>query len=255
MEADLSSFVQQSQVLESEGDKRHPSSGGVGKAMAATTRESEGAEVGKHPVDVPDEMMPEPVSIDEIRRAQSKDEFVSEMSRRIAAARSGDWKSKRFAVEDGVLYRRTSAVNPKEGIDTLRAYVPLELRSRVIHNHHSTIFAAHRNATATYKEMATLYYWNTMEKDVSVFVSRCQLCQLAKGTKPTRQGYLLGWNHNKVLHQVTMDLMGPFGHETSGHSKHPRPIYILVITDPFSHMLWLETIYAKSAEEVFEKFV
>ena len=255
MEADLSSFVQQSQVLESEGDGRHPSSGGVGKAMAATTRESEGAEVGKHPVDVPDEMMPEPVSIDEIRRAQSKDEFVSEMSRRIAAARSGDWKSKRFAVEDGVLYRRTSAVNPKEGIDTLRAYVPLELRSRVIHNHHSTIFAAHRNATATYKEMATLYYWNTMEKDVSEFVSRCQLCQLAKGTKPTRQGYLLGWNHNKVLHQVTMDLMGPFGHETSGHSKHPRPIYILVITDPFSHMLWLETIYAKSAEEVFEKFV
>ena len=33
------------------------------------------------------------------------------------------------------------------------------------------------------------------------------------------------------------------------------PTYILVIVDPFSHMLWLECISGKSADEVYDKFV
>ena len=34
-----------------------------------------------------------------------------------------------------------------------------------------------------------------------------------------------------------------------------KPRHILVITDPYSHMVWLETIITKSAEEVYGKFV
>ena len=33
------------------------------------------------------------------------------------------------------------------------------------------------------------------------------------------------------------------------------PLYILVITDPFSHMLWLQPITTKAPEEVYKKFV
>merc|ERR1712023_462743 len=94
-----------------------------------------------------------------------------------------------------------------------------------------------------------------MARDVQDFVSSCEVCQLAKGLKPSRQGFLTGWHHNKVLHQVCMDLMGPFDQQKSGLVHHPKPIYLLVITDPFSHMIWLETLYGKSAEELFEKFV
>ena len=35
----------------------------------------------------------------------------------------------------------------------------------------------------------------------------------------------------------------------------PGTFWILVITDPYSHMVWLETIITKSAEEVYDKFV
>ena len=52
-----------------------------------------------------------------------------------------------------------------------------------------------------------------------------------------------------------MDLVGPINLGTTGHVKHVSPTYILVITDPFSHMVWLECIAGKSAEEVFDKFV
>ena len=57
------------------------------------------------------------------------------------------------------------------------------------------------------------------------------------------------------MNMVTMDLIGPIGGRDSGFVEHPKPLHILVITDPFSHMLWLEPITGKSAEEVYSKFV
>ena len=94
-----------------------------------------------------------------------------------------------------------------------------------------------------------------MEKDIQKYVSTCELCQLAKGTKPSRQGYLSGWKHSKVLHTVCMDLIGPIGGEVSSGKAPHAPRHILVITDPYSHMVWLENLYTKSAEELYEKFV
>ena len=52
-----------------------------------------------------------------------------------------------------------------------------------------------------------------------------------------------------------MDLIGPISLGSTGHIKHKSPTYVLVITDPFSHMIWLECIAGKSAEELYDKFV
>ena len=52
-----------------------------------------------------------------------------------------------------------------------------------------------------------------------------------------------------------MDVVGPIGARESGHIQHVVPLHIVVITDPFSHMLWLIPITGKSAEEVYSKFV
>ena len=41
----------------------------------------------------------------------------------------------------------------------------------------------------------------------------------------------------------------------AGGKAEAKPRHILVITDPYSHMVWLETIITKSAEEVHGKFV
>ena len=52
-----------------------------------------------------------------------------------------------------------------------------------------------------------------------------------------------------------MDLIGPIGAEVSSGKARAKPRHILVITDPYSHMVWLETIITKSAGEVYAKFV
>ena len=57
------------------------------------------------------------------------------------------------------------------------------------------------------------------------------------------------------MHAITMDLIGPIGARETGHVRHAVPLYVLVITDPFSHMLWLQPITTKAPEEIYKKFV
>ena len=98
-----------------------------------------------------------------------------------------------------------------------------------------------------HKELVATHFWPELDQDVKKYVPQCEWCQLAKGVKPSRQGFLSGWHHNKVLNQVCMDLVGPISLGTIGHVKHVSLTYILVITDPFSYMVWLECIVGKSA--------
>ena len=203
-----------------------------------------------------EEMMGEKLGHTEIKKAQQADEFAQMMVERCSRANaSKDKRASKFMVIDGALYRVTGSGDPQEGRESQRIYVPLELRKALMRNYHSTVWAKHQHSRSMHKQMVAWYYWNTMEKDIQEYVSTCELCQLAKGTKPSRQGFLGGWKHSKVLHTVCMDLIGPIGAEVSGGKVGAKPRHILVITDPYSHMVWLETIITKSAEEVYDKFV
>ena len=203
-----------------------------------------------------DEMMGEKLGHTEIKKAQQADEFAQMMVERCTrAGASKDKRASKFMVIDGALYRVTGSGDPQEGGESQRIYVPLELRKALMRNYHSTVWAKHQHSRSMHKQMVAWYYWNTMEKDIQEYVSTCELCQLAKGTKPSRQGFLGDWKHSKVLHTVCMDLIGPIGAEVSGGKAGAKPRHILVITDPYSRMVWLEVIVTKSAEEVYEKFV
>ena len=223
----------------------------------------------EEPLVLPESLLPEQVSVESIRREQGRDPFATELLEQLRASSDGvvtrdegrapksgaALRRAKFATIDGLLFRITDASDPKEGYDSARVYVPPTLRTKVIRSKHSGVFGAHRNAKATVKEVLTHYWWPSLVNDVHEFVRRCSHCELAKGYKPSRQGFLQGWRHSSVMHAVTMDLIGPIGARQSGHVKHARPLYILVITDPFSHMLWLIPITGKSAEEVYTKFV
>ena len=188
------------------------------------------------------------------RLQESGQEYVERVEG--AAPRSGArLRVAKFAELDGLLFRITEASDPREGFDSTRVYVPPALRQKVIRSMHSGVFGAHRNATATFKELVSRYWWPSLEKDTHDFVRRCAHCELAKGCKPSRQGYLQGFQHSSVMHAITMDLIGPMGARETGHVRHAVPLYILVITDPFSHMLWLQPITTKAPEEVYKKFV
>jgi len=229
----------------------------------------DGPAADEAPLVLPESLLPEMVSADHIRREQQRDEFAKELLRRLqesgqeyvervegAAPRSGArLRVAKFAELDGLLFRITEASDPREGFDSTRVYVPPALRQKVIRSMHSGVFGAHRNATATFKELVSRYWWPSLEKDTHDFVRRCAHCELAKGCKPSRQGYLQGFRHSSVMHAITMDLIGPMGARETGHVRHAVPLYILVITDPFSHMLWLQPITTKAPEEVYKKFV
>ena len=217
---------------------------------------------GESPLVMPECLDPTPVSMEEIAREQTKDTFGAALIQKLQAADASHIAIEpkrglpsKFALLGGVLYRITEAGDPKEGYDSARVYIPESLRDRVMNTHHVSVWGAHRGETATFKELVSLYYWPKMERSVHDYVRRCKWCELAKGTKPSRQGFARGWQHNEVNRMICMDLMGPFGQTSTGHVRHKQPFYLLVITDPFSHMLWLEPLTGKSAEEVYSKFV
>ena len=86
-------------------------------------------------------------------------------------------------------------------------------------------------------------------------VAECVPCQLAKGTQPSRQGYLTGSNYHSTLSMVCMDLMGPLMSVNKGRRGVQHPVHIFVIVDPFSHRVWLETIPDKRAETIYNVFL
>ena len=137
----------------------------------------------------------------------------------------------------------------------MRPYLPHSLRPIALRNAHGSGESGHVNATATHKELLRHYFWPSMERDVADYIKECEICQLAKGTKPHRQGLLMGHHYTGPMHSISMDLVGPI-HTQSAATKAVRtPLYIWVAVDPATHMVWLEPIYTKSAEEVYAAIV
>ena len=124
-----------------------------------------------------------------------------------------------------------------------------------MHNFHTSVFGAHRNSTATLKDIIARYYWPNMSSDVVEYVKKCKECQLAKGTAPSKQGLLRGKHHNRTMHQLNLDLIGPISEGLTGHVEHDKPCYIFVATDPFTHMVWLETLTKKDMYSTADAFI
>ena len=188
-----------------------------------------------------------------IRKEQQSDQFSKRLLDKIrvsggeptsniegtARRSSAALRLAKFASIGNLLFRVTEASGPREGYDSARVYIPTSLRVKIIRKHHTSVLGVHRNEKATFADIVALYWWPSTDKDVHAFVRDCSYCELAKGTKPSRQGFLQGcWRHNAAMRMVTMDLVGPIGARESGHVQHVVPLHILVITDPFfSHAM------------------
>ena len=212
---------------------------------------------GRH--DLPDSLRPVMISQKQLHLAQQNCMFCADMAEKLASEQSNpkckDRHSRYWAVFDGILHRVTEASDAREGYDSARPFVPESLRSTVLHNLHNSIWGAHKGAEGTYKDVADKYFWHKMEVDVRRYVAECVPCQLAKGTQPSRQGYLMGSNYHSTLSMVCMDLMGPLMSVNKGRRGVHHPVHIFVIVDPFSHRVWLETIPDKRAETIYNVFL
>ena len=185
-------------------------------------------------------------------KEQQADEYCQKIKQMLTSeAEGGKFSSppsRVWEMLNDVLCRRTE--NDYDEDDSLRPVVPKNLRLHVLKNFHSSIWGCHRGEKATFREIASRYFWPGLYEDVRDYVSKCDVCQLAKGHAPTKQGLLRGRHYSHVFTQICMDLVGPIN---QGSGQHAR--YLLVILDPFTHFVWIELIDNKLGDTVYKAFV
>ena len=61
-----------------------------------------------------------------------------------------------------------------------RLCVTHALRDKVMYESHAPPYAGHRGFQATLKVPELYFYWPTMKKDITAYVSSCMVCQKVK---------------------------------------------------------------------------
>ena len=126
--------------------------------VGASAEDAEAAE--RSPLQLPERLIPEQVSIGVIRKEQRNDPFSIDLLSQLEKLPDGevitqaDGRTKsgralrlsKFAALGGVLFRVTEASDPKEGYDSARCYVPVALRKQVIRTTHSSAFGIQRRS-------------------------------------------------------------------------------------------------------------
>ena len=211
-----------------------------------------GAPRTRRPLTIPKELAPQLITLKDLAREQYQWEHTRELRHKVEQVAQGQREechlTRDYEVHEGVLCRRIRA--EEESRDSLRPFVPPNLRKTILGNYHRSIWGAHRGEKTTFKEVASRYFWNGMYEDVREYVSTCDVCQLAKGGQPSRQGLLNGRHYSHVFTQLCMDLVGPI-HQAGNTSEK----YILTIVEPFCHFVWLELVDTKHAETISAAFI
>ncbi|GJS64693.1 reverse transcriptase domain-containing protein [Tanacetum coccineum] len=141
-------------------------------------------------------------------------------------ARAVRCKSQRFAVINGVLYKK-SFLGP-----WLRCVGPLQANNvlREIHEGSCSMHAGTRSVVA--KALQTGYYWPTMHKDARTLIRACQDCQVYRPIPRNPQQKLTPITSPWPFYKWGIDIAGPFP-EGPGKVK-----FLIVAIDYFTK--WIE---------------
>ncbi|KAK6137827.1 hypothetical protein DH2020_028430 [Rehmannia glutinosa] len=111
-----------------------------------------------------------------IKEAQSRDQFLNKMKRRV---REGNIKGFVIA-DDGVLTYEGRLCVPKDG----------ELRKEILEEAHYTLYTAHPGGTKMYRDLRETFWWRSMKRDIGSFVEKCLICQQVKADHQHPSGLL-----------------------------------------------------------------
>ena len=108
--------------------------------------------------------------------AQKKDEKIVAIVSQI-----GNGKEIKFTVnEDGVLYYKDRVCVPDDN----------DLRKSILEEAHSGSFAILPGSTKMYQHLKMSFWWSGMKRDVSEFVTKCLVFQMAKAEHQVPSGLL-----------------------------------------------------------------
>lgn len=164
-----------------------------------------------------------------IRRAYTKDPVLSSIWGDLKEGREPRQNSNQVFYclgQDDLLYFRSEASQPWR-----LCVAGDEIKSQILHDHHSAPIAGHTGASATWGKVARSFYWPRLDKDVRDFVSKCHECQMTKVPRSGIQGLLQSTEiPSRPWEVISMDFVGPFPTTARGND------YILVAVDLLTKM-------------------
>ena len=187
-----------------------------------------------------------PLSTRSLREQAIKGYRNSPLGKLIKEVERREEPTKRYTVENGLLYYRT------DEFGSWRLCLPdIPYRKTVIHDNHDLAIAGHPGFIKTYSRIARDYYWPNMGKDIRKHVQECDACQR---TKPA--------NHPPVgrLHplpvparpweSIGMDRLGPLPKSASGKDT------ILIAIDRLTKMArFIPTHSTDTSKETADLFL
>jgi hypothetical protein len=119
-----------------------------------------------------------------------------------------EWREDRFELEEGILYKYE--VQKRIRTRQIRAkVVPKNLRHVILAACHTSPMAGHAGIQKTYFRVVTRFWWPTMAKDITEFVSSCGHCRLANATNHESAGILKALDAEVPFDVVFLDVWSP----------------------------------------------
>ena len=154
--------------------------------------------------------------------------------------------TKRYTIENGLLYYRTDEFGP------WRLCLPdIPYRKTVIHDNHDLAIAGHPGYIKTYSRIARTYYWPNMGKDIRKHVQECDACQRTKPSNHPPAGRL----HplpipGRPWESIGMDNLGPVPKSASGKD------FIFIVIDRLTKMArFIPTHSSVTSKEIADLFL
>ena len=245
----------------------------VHAVAATTTGEAQQALPATPPPDVPEEPLTEhhpPPTVEEIRECQRADvkikHLVDQLKKGGGAAqdlrddprkpRSEVTKNGYFLGDHDLLYRQAGTYKreglPPEVINFTALVISTndaaeELRTKIIRNCHSGLFAAHMGRHATLHRVSQRYTWRGMEDEVRSFVRACLHCRRSKAPTTGRNGFLDSYQIDGCFETIAIDVLEFKGNQSKGpHGENA----LLICYDLFSHFLVVVPLVERTMKAV-----
>lgn len=148
-----------------------------------------------------------------------------------------------YRVLNGKLYRYIKSINPLAREFEWKEVIPLEYRQDIIFSNHCEASSGHFGIFKTYKRISLNYFWPSMQKDVSNFVTCCDVCLSYKYPNHATLGTMgRPKNCSRPFQMISVDLVGPLP------ISRKQNTFLLVITCCFSKYTMLFPIRRATAD-------
>lgn len=148
-----------------------------------------------------------------------------------------------YQVKNGIMYRYIKSINPLLREFEWKEVIPLDRRQHTISLNHSEPTSGHLGIFKTYKRLSLKYFWPRMHRDVSNFISNCDVCNSYKYPNHTTLGTMgRPKDCSRPFQMVSVDLVGPLPVTRN------QNMYLLVVVCCFSKYCLLFSIRRATAD-------